>query len=178
MRKTGLLALTLMLILFGVCIGEAQAQFPTTMSTTQTLLPGSRYINQNALRSIAANETVEIKVQKDIGLNFRFWIMNSSEFGNMETIGGYDPETQLNVSTTFYWNNSFVFRVAADYIYGVENEESLSIIVTIEITRDSAIDGFTTFWALFGLLALALIIYFYQNKSNKKNGLEIPNFLT
>lgn len=178
MRKNGLLALTLVLILFGVSIGEAHAQFPTTMSRTETIGVGSRYINQMALRRIAANEIVGINVQEQFSATVRFWIMNSSEFGKMESMGSYDPVCQLNITTSLYLNTSFPFQVAADYIYGVENEGAGAVIVTIEITRDSAIDGFTLFWALLGLFALALVIYSYHHKSKRKIGMETPNFLS
>lgn len=177
MQKTGLLVLVMVLIL-GVSIGEAHAQFSTTNSRTVTLYPGERYVNQMDLRQIDANEIIGIKVEEELGLSVRFWIMNSSEFGKMQSIGGYSPVTQLNITTSFYWNQSFIFPVAADYIYGVNFTGGMWAVVTIQITRDSGIDGFTMFWALSGLLALVLVIFIYQNRSKRNINVKTPNSLT
>ncbi|NVM30632.1 MAG: hypothetical protein HWN65_17465 [Candidatus Helarchaeota archaeon] len=177
MEKRLLLVFGLALLLLGLSIGQSHAITGTTTMTT-SLGPGVKFTNFIAFSEIKTTETYGIEVTEELSRTFRFWIMNSTEYDAWQIIPSYNPACILNISTNFYLNNTFLFPANGDYVYGVVNEGGITIIVTIKTTRPSAIDGFTLFWVALGVLASAVIIYSYRQKSKRNLDAKFPHLIT
>ena len=177
MQKRLFLIFGLALLLLGSSIGQSHAITSTTTSTT-TFGPGGSVTNFISLQEIKTTETYGIEVTEELSRTFRFWIMSSTEYDAGQIIPLYIPTCILNLSTNSYINYTFIFPANGDYVYRIKNEGGVTIIVTIKITRPSAIDGFTLFWVALGVLASAVIIYSYRQKSKRNLDAKFPHLIT
>ncbi len=151
MTNTKLCVFVITIIAIGLSIQLNYAQSTTTITDSTILIPGAEYTNSVSLSDLTTSETYSINLLANASV--RFWIMDSSEYDLWENYHGYIPTCLLNISTIAYSNDSFTVPVDDDYYYGLRNEGSTLINVTLITIRPGlVISGFTVsgyFWACF-----------------------------
>jgi hypothetical protein len=166
MTNTKLCVFVITRIAIGLIIQSNYAQSTTTITDSIILIPGAEYTNFVSLSDLTTSETYSINLLANASV--RFWIMDSSEYDLWENYPGYIPTCLLNISTIAYSDDSFNVSADDDYYYGLRNEGSTLINVTLITIRPGlVIYGFTVSWIFVGMLFLFGIIYYYRIKGKK-----------
>ena len=163
-KKKGFFIVTLVFLI--LLFNPSHAASTVTITQNQILIPGALYTDQLALRNIKSDSAYTIVL--DANDSVRFWIMSESEYDAWQGTPDYDPVCVVNVSSTYWTASGAIFGSDGDYYYGLKNEGSNTINVTVTITKPTSINGFTSISVLLGLLFIAGIFYLSKKKS--------PNF--